>query len=201
MSNISKTIGLPDTPNQIAWIFASAFGALAIHFGLGRHVYYLSLSPEFLADLTQVTKWQFLGEFLLCISLFFTRISICLFLLRIFGAMPHWRRILYYVIAFMTLMNISSMMVVITQCRPLRKNWDPLVHGKCVSPAVVTFAAYFYGGELSHRYTHVQAKSSEVVSVVSDWILASLPTLCMWKIQMRPRLKAGICVLMAMGFL
>ena len=164
-------------------------------------MYYLARTPEFLADVTQVMKWQFLGEFLLCFSLFFTRISICLFLLRIFGALPHWRRILYYVIAFITLTNILSMIVVITQCRPLRKNWDPLVHGKCVSPAVVTFAAYFYGGELSHRYIHVQAKSSEVVSVICDWVLASLPTLCLWKVQMRPRLKAGICVLMAMGFL
>ena len=41
----------------------------------------------------------------------------------------------------------------------------------------------------------------EVVSVVCDWTLASLPILCMWNVQMRPNVKIGICILMALGFL
>ena len=137
----------------MTWIVAGAFIAFAIRHGLGRHLYYLSLTPEFLADFTQALKWQYLTEWVTAFSLFFTRISICLFLLRIFGAIRYWRRILYCAIAFMTLTNISSIILVMTQCTPMRKSWDPLVHGKCVSSGAVTFTAYYNGGKLSHKPT------------------------------------------------
>ena len=38
-------------------------------------------------------------------------------------------------------------------------------------------------------------------AVFCDWALASLPVVFMWDLQMNPKLKAGICVLMGMGFL
>lgn len=38
-------------------------------------------------------------------------------------------------------------------------------------------------------------------SVLCDWILATLPVVFMWNIQMRTRLKVGICFLMGMGYL
>ena len=136
---------------QTTWIVAGAFIAFAIRHGLGRHLYYLSLTPEFLADLTQALKWQYLTERVATFSLFFTRISICLFLLRLFSAIRSWRRILYCAIAFMILTNISSFILLMTQCTPMRKSWDPSVHGKCVSPTVVNFAAYYNGGKLSHK--------------------------------------------------
>ena len=66
------------------WIVVEAFIAFALHHGLGRHVYYLSLNPEYLVDLGQVLKRQSLVELPTAFSLFFFRISICLFLLRVF---------------------------------------------------------------------------------------------------------------------
>ena len=138
----------------MTWIVAEVFAIFAIHHGLGRHMYYLSLTPDYLIDFAQIIKWQFLAEISTAFSLFFTRVSICLFLLRIFGAIRYWRLILYYAMAFIALMNISSITVIILQCRPLRKNWDPLLQGKCVSPAVVTFATYYNGGELFYRAFH-----------------------------------------------
>ena len=138
----------------MTWIVAAVFAVFAIHHGLGRHMYYLSLTPEYLIDLAQITKWQFLSEICTAISLFFTRISICLFLLRIFGPIRYWRQILYFTMAFIALMNISSITVIMIQCRPLRKNWDPLVQGKCVRPGVVTFATYYNGGKLSYMAFH-----------------------------------------------
>ena len=156
--SVAYLIALKDlgsnTPIQLTWIVAGVFISFAIHNGLGRHVYYISLTPEFLADFTQVVKWQYLAEVLTSCSLFFARVSICLFLLRIFGPARYWRRILYCAMAFITLINISSIILVITQCRPLRKNWDPLVHGKCVSSAVLTFVGYYNGGKVFHRATH-----------------------------------------------
>ena len=114
-------------------------------------MYYLSLNPEYLADLGQVLKWQALAELPIAFSLFLSRISICLFLLRIFGAIHYWRRILYCAIAFMTLTNIPLIILIITQCTPMRKAWNPSVHGKCLSSGVTIFAGYYSGGELFYR--------------------------------------------------
>ena len=39
------------------------------------------------------------------------------------------------------------------------------------------------------------------VAVICDWVLATLPIVFMWNVQMSVRTKAGICVLMSMGYL
>ena len=43
------------------------------------------------------------------------------------------------------------------------------------------------------------AKLAKVVSIISDWTLASLPIVYICKLQMTLKLKAGICILMGMG--
>ena len=91
-------------------------------------------------------KWRFLATALAPFAFLFTRISICLFLLRVFGVVPNWKRILYCVIAFMTITNLPFAIIVITQCKPISKTWDPLVHGKCVSLVTVKLAVYGSGG-------------------------------------------------------
>ena len=45
------------------------------------------------------------------------------------------------------------------------------------------------------------ADSLLAVSALCDWTLATLPIVFMWNLQMRPRVKVGICVLMGMGYL
>ena len=42
---------------------------------------------------------------------------------------------------------------------------------------------------------------SIAVAVLCDWTLASLPIVFLWNLQMSTKLKAGICILMSMGFL
>lgn len=138
----------------MTWIVAGVFIAFAIHHGLGRHIYYLSLTPGFLADFNQAMKWHFFAEMSTFFSLFFTRISVCLFLLRIFGASPYWRWTLYCAIAFIAVTNTSSITILIAECRPLRRNWDLSVPGKCVSSTVKTFTAYYNAGKLFYRSTH-----------------------------------------------
>ena len=39
------------------------------------------------------------------------------------------------------------------------------------------------------------------VAVLIDWVLASLPIVSMWNVQMSVKIKAGILVLMGMGYL
>ena len=45
------------------------------------------------------------------------------------------------------------------------------------------------------------AKVLAGVSVLCDWILATLPIVFLWNLQMKVRVKVGICALMGMGYL
>ena len=131
---------------QILWITAAPFAAFAIRNGLGRHEYYLSLTPELLLQLVKLSKWQFLSEILTAFSLLITRLSVCLFLLRIFGTIRQWKWSLYIATGFIIITNLSSLSIILAECRPVSKNWNSLIPGKCVSPAVVNFEAYYNGG-------------------------------------------------------
>ncbi len=147
---------------QIIWVTAAPFSAFAIRAGLGRHEYYLSLTPELLLQLVQVSKWQFLSEIVTNFSLLVTRLSVCLFLLRIFGTLKQWKWILYIVTGFVLITNLSSLAILLAECRPLSKNWNPLIPGKCVSPAVINFEAYYNGGEsfsLLHPFPGLTSES------------------------------------------
>ena len=142
-------LGLSDAFTQVILIVSGAFIAFAVRHGLGRHAYYLSLTPELIADFNQAWKWQLLAEWEGAFAFIFVRISICLFLLRIFGAVRQWRRILYCALAFISVTNIPFAIIVITACRPVRSSWDLLMRGKCVSRQVIEFAAYGSGGKLT----------------------------------------------------
>ena len=133
---------------QIVSIIAQVLAGLAVMHGLGRHQYYLELTPDSLSGLSQALKWQFLVECLTCFSYMFIRISICLFLLRLFGNKKRLRWALYCLMAFVTATNMSSAAVFLAQCRPLRKVWDPSVSGTCVSTGTVVFAGYYNGGKI-----------------------------------------------------
>ena len=60
------------------------------------------------------------------------------------------------------------------------------------------FWRYVY---ISGNSQHVLLSIIEALNALSDWILAGLPIVFLWKSQMKIKVKVGICVLMGMGFL
>lgn len=50
---------------------------------------------------------------------------------------------------------------------------------------------------MGHNYIN----SDKAANALADLILAFLPTVVMWDVQMNIRIKAGICTLMGMGVL
>ena len=124
------------------------FACVAVHYGLGRHQYYLLLTPELASE---AAKWQWLLEIIAGISFMFIRISICLFVLRIFGITRRLRWTLYTAIAFIVATNISSTLIFVLQCQPPQKVWKPLTPGTCLGPKAVLIGAYYNGGRLIPR--------------------------------------------------
>ena len=189
----------------ITIIAALVMQGLEVKYGVGRHQYYLNLNPHLLEQESNAIAWAFISETVFVVSVLFTRISICLFLLRIFGTKKVWRWGLYSIIAFVIITGLPAGIVVLLQCPPTRRMRQPSQPGTCWRPEVGLGVGYFNGGAsprlLFSRVMRKLLMSSEAASVLCDWTLATLPIAFMWNIQMSIRIKVGICVLMSMGFL
>ncbi|KAL9062887.1 MAG: hypothetical protein Q9161_009711 [Pseudevernia consocians] len=86
--------------------------------------------------------------------------------------------------AFTVAAAVPPIVSFIAQCQPIQKQWDPSLPGKCWSSLIVVRTNYFGGA----------------VSTLCDWTLATLPIVFLWSLQMRIKVKIGICVLMGMGY-
>ena len=150
-----------------------------IHYGYGRHK----------VDLTQ---WQYIefkkysyGEWIQTFqTLMFTKISICLFLLRI-PVEKHLIRPIQGAIIALIVSNVVLTLLWIFQCNPIASVWNKQTPGSC-----------FSDGQLQRIII-----SQALVSIISDFVLALFPIVLLWKVQIAPRIKAGLCTLMALGLM
>ena len=135
-----------------------------------------------------------------------SRVSICLFLLRIFRSVKAWRVGLYLIMAYATIVVIPTFIILLAHCQPIQKQWDPHSPGTCWPPVILSRTSYAYGGKYQYPLNSFtldfSAKASpSAASVTCDWILATLPIVFLWNLQMKVRVKMGICALMGMGYL
>lgn len=168
-------------------IICAAFGIIVstglviveVHYGFGRHK-------------TDLSHWQFIefmkysyGEWIQTFqTLMFTKISICLFLLRI-PVERYLIRPIQGAIVFLIVTNIVLTLVWIFQCNPIARAWNTQTPGHCLS-----------NGQLQRVII-----SQAIISIISDFLLALFPIVLLWKVQISSRIKAGLCTLMALGLM
>lgn len=108
--------------------------------GLGRHEYYLEPSQR---RIFQVVGWaDWIQTF---ITLCLTKVSICLFLLRIVDSKVT-RLAMYSTIAFVVLFTTVCVALFLGVCRPLKAYWDVGVDGVCLSDEQVRNVVIAQGG-------------------------------------------------------
>ena len=168
-------------------ILFAAFGKLIgaglvsveVHYGFGRHK-------------AELTQWQYIefmkysyGEWIQTFqTLMFTKISICFFLLRI----PVERRLIRPIqgaAAALIISNIVLTLLWIFQCHPIDSAWNKQTPGSC-----------FTDGQLQRIII-----SQALISIISDVMLALFPIVLLWNVQIAPRIKIGLCALMALGLM
>ncbi|MCJ1237045.1 hypothetical protein MMC14_005029 [Varicellaria rhodocarpa] len=158
-------------------IVSTAFNVKQIHEGGGRHIYYLS-PPHAI----EARKWVDLAELFVFIITCLTKVSFCLFLMRI----PNSKRVIYFLwllIVALIVVNASCAIVYILQCRPMAALWNPTIEARCWSSNLYLIWGYIQG----------------VFSVVTDFICSGLPIVVLWNVKISSRKKFGICALMALG--
>lgn len=160
-------------------IIGCALVVVQVHYGYGRHQYYL-------------TEWQYIefskyayGEWIQTFqTLMFTKLSICFFLLRI-PVEKHFVRPIQLAIVFLIVTNIVLTLLWIFQCNPIAGAWNENIPSKCFTDAQLL------------RIIISQA----IISILSDFALALFPIALLWKVQIYPRVKFGLCALMALGLM
>ena len=150
--------------------------------GFGRHLYYIKQTPK---QIPRATFWHVIWPPTFLLSVTLTRISVCLLLLRIFGVNHTWRRYLWGVAVLILAISILSFIMTFTQCRPYAKSWDPIGTPGYRWPVENTVKVALYSG---------------IMSVFMDWLLASIPIVMLWNMQISTTKRFGICTLVSLGY-
>lgn len=111
-----------------------------------------------------------------------TKVSICLFLMRL----PNSKALLLPLqcaVALLLFSNTILTIIWIMQCQPIHAAWDN--SGTCMSRGA------------KEGIILTQA----VISVVSDFTFAAFPILFLWRVQIDLKTKIGLWVLMCLGFI
>ncbi|KAL8728430.1 MAG: hypothetical protein Q9166_005392 [cf. Caloplaca sp. 2 TL-2023] len=155
----------------------AALDFVEVHYGFGKH-------QQFLTDheIRQFRKYTY-GEWIQTFAtLMWTKVSICLFLIRL-PQSKALKRPLQWTVAFLLFSNVILTTVLIMQCQPLHAAWDD--DGRCMTLGAM----------------EALVLTQAVISVVSDFAFAALPVFFLWRTQIDFRTKVGLWVLMGLGVL
>ena len=116
--------------DQVLRVTKAVLAAEQVKAGGGRHDYYLTTS-----QIIEAAKLQDIAEFLFIVSACLTKISICLFVMRIPNS-KRMIRLLYFLVISTLLVGILCTVILIVQCEPLQKIWDSRIKGSCWNPVI-----------------------------------------------------------------
>ena len=104
-----------------------ALVVIETHYGFGGHMVFLT--PYQIQEFKKYTFGEWIQTFA---TLMWTKVSICLFLLRI-PVQPHFVRPLQAALVILILSNVVLTILWIAQCRPVAAAWSDSIDGKCFS--------------------------------------------------------------------
>lgn len=159
-------------------ILVLAWEIMSVKHGNGRHAYYLS---EY--DKVQASKWSRLTVPPNLTACTLSRISFCLFLMRIVDRQRIYKLFLWSVVFVTTVTTAGTVVNLLASCKPIDKLWNPKHPGTCV-PA-------------SQNVAFGLTQSS--AAIAADFLLAVFPILILRKLNMALKTKIALGILMGMG--
>ncbi|MCJ1451381.1 hypothetical protein MMC28_001717 [Mycoblastus sanguinarius] len=148
-----------------------------VHYGFGKHEKYLS--SHHLQEFRKYTYGEWIQTFA---TIMWTKVSICLFLMRL-PDRKAWLRPLQWAVAFLLFSNTILTVMWIMQCQPIHAAWDS--KGICLTRSAKEGIILTQG----------------IISVVSDFSFASFPILILWQVQIDFKTKLGLWLLMCLGYI
>ena len=156
------------------WLGVAAIGTSI--YGSGRHL--ADLPP---ADAVKALRYFWVGGLAYVACAAVTKLSICVFQLRIIVEQVH-KYIIYLVLALNSY-SIFVFMLLLLQCKPMSYFWNQKQPGHCVNSHFIANASYVFSG----------------VCMVTDLTLAILPIFIVWNLSLNRRAKAAVAAILGMG--
>ncbi|KAI2615519.1 hypothetical protein GGR54DRAFT_642281 [Hypoxylon sp. NC1633] len=110
--------------------------------------------------------------------------GIAVALLRLTTAQRLYRYIIYCILLSAPIFTVAVIILLVTTCRPLGAQWD-LALGPCTVHNLMAYLSYLF----------------TVFTVILDWACAIIPYLLLRNLEMRPRVKISLIVILAFGSL
>ena len=131
-------------------VVSTAFIIPEVRAGYGQHLAHLSQT-----QITEALQWYWLVTILFILNLAASKISICLFLLRVVGRtlLRSRRTFLIALVGLLTVTAIFSVAYTLGQCHPVKKLWNPMEPGHCLDPKIFVDIGYTNGGKLPYSST------------------------------------------------
>ncbi|MCJ1303484.1 hypothetical protein MMC08_006294 [Hypocenomyce scalaris] len=163
--------------SMVLILVCTSLVAVDVKAGMGRHAYYLN--PE---QRVRATKINFILNPFGIMAYSLPNISVAIFINRILS-LRGWRKWGIYGIAIaQSFIAGISCILLFAQCSPAKFLWDPTIPAKCLPSTVITGYSYFVGS----------------YSAFTDIVLAVVPAVTFWKLQMKRKTKVGVSLLMGM---
>ncbi|KAH2907221.1 hypothetical protein LV164_008177 [Aspergillus fumigatus] len=158
----------------------SALSAVLANLGLGKDIW--TVSPDNITHILYSPKIYFYDELLYLSIIPLTKISICLFYLRVFPARP-FRMMTYIVIGLNTGFLIAFVLISVFQCRPIKGawlHWDGEGHYSC-------------------NNINAQGWSAAAINMVLDLIVMALPLRELYRLNLSLRKKLFVMSMFSLG--
>ncbi|KAH7023893.1 hypothetical protein EDB80DRAFT_57346 [Ilyonectria destructans] len=164
-------------------IFASLLFALlssgveiaSCHFGFGHHVG--TLKP---ADKVEALKYFYVCQVTYKASINFTKGSILLLYLRIFGKIRWFKWLCWFLVVSVTVYCLASVTVTIFQCSPVPRVFDKSIDGTCIDSGTFWYANAGF-------------------SIATDLIILFMPMALVYQLQIQRAQKAALVIVFALG--
>lgn len=116
----------------------------AIH-GLGNHEHLLSHD-----NIVQTNFWSWMGQVVAIMALAVGRLAVIAFLLSVQARTNTGGRWVLYIIGFMqAAINIAEVILILHQCTPIEKLWNPDVQGTCKLIVLCSQLGFLQGSKCS----------------------------------------------------
>ncbi|KAI9722829.1 MAG: hypothetical protein M1828_004395 [Chrysothrix sp. TS-e1954] len=154
---------------------------LGVKNGLGRHVYYV---PN--EELNRNLKWTAVSPLMNFISLFFMRMSVCLFTLRLAPKTKRWPKLVVRVaFTLNVLITLANCLAFGLQCFPFEGIWNPDIPRRCWSQEVIV---YVFG-------------VTSILATLLDFLTIGVPLSLVYAVKINRRQKIGIMVIIGLGLI
>ncbi|KAI5206715.1 hypothetical protein E4T39_02323 [Aureobasidium subglaciale] len=175
---------------HVSNLVALSCSSLSTQYGLGRHIYDPSITPD---RLVTCLRWIWIGEATNLISMLFAKLSIAAFLLYLDFA-PGYKIAMWFTVGIVLACNgVVALTSIFGSCAPVSLNWNKNQPGQCWDPHVNKICTYVQSGR-----DHFLSLAS---NIVTDILYTSVPIFYLSTVKLKANVQWGLRIVLLFGLM